>query len=315
MIPWKSSTAGTLPSGSSPSPAARSRADRGLGWSCEPHPADGNRHIVLTSLDADCSAPAFERGGAPSHSTTHPRRVALVARPGPGRPRGHRRRRSRERPPPHARSLPPARNRRHPIPNPVRLEVRQHDPQVRSIRLNDQVLRHLRLRSPLSPNDARRCGAWTGPNGTGSGGQRSRCVERKPASEVKMMISPACVPMEVSGRGYQQLVRALPCRATPVKVSFRQESCDEDERDVDRGQIVGDHRGRKMSVTEPSSAPKRSATSVSGQRKPFAAKIRLSPPTTTAATAARRSDRCTTPNTADTPCTTRWRTRPAYGWS
>lgn len=50
-----------------------------------------------------------------------------------------------------------------------------------------------------------------------------------------------------------------------------------------------------MFVTEPRSVPSRSATCVSGQRKPFAANSTLSPATTAAAIAVRRSDRFVKP--------------------
>jgi len=50
-----------------------------------------------------------------------------------------------------------------------------------------------------------------------------------------------------------------------------------------------------MSVTEPRPAPSRPATPVSGQRKRFPAKIRISAATTAAAMPARRSDRLAKP--------------------
>ena len=50
-----------------------------------------------------------------------------------------------------------------------------------------------------------------------------------------------------------------------------------------------------MSVTEPLGAPIDSATSVRGHRNPFAAKIAVSPATTAAATATRRSLRPASP--------------------
>src|SRR5918993_2640716 len=53
-----------------------------------------------------------------------------------------------------------------------------------------------------------------------------------------------------------------------------------------------------MSVTDPLSAPSDSATSVNGQRNPFAANSALSPPTTAAATTARRSLRPVNPATS-----------------
>lgn len=87
----------------------------------------------------------------------------------------------------------------------------------------------------------------------------------------------------------------------------------EDQRHVDRGQTVGEPTGQEDVGDEPSSAPSDPATSVSGQRKPFAAKITLSPPTTAAATATRRSVRFMNPAYSRYPCTTRWRTKPPYG--
>jgi hypothetical protein len=61
------------------------------------------------------------------------------------------------------------------------------------------------------------------------------------------------------------------------------------------GRLRANHRGSQISVTEPSAAPKFSASLVSGQRNPFAAKIKISPATTVPAMAARRSVRLATP--------------------
>jgi len=57
------------------------------------------------------------------------------------------------------------------------------------------------------------------------------------------------------------------------------------------GRLWANQSGRKISVTEPLPVPRESARWVRGQWNPFAAKIRLSPPTTAAATATLRSER------------------------
>jgi hypothetical protein len=67
------------------------------------------------------------------------------------------------------------------------------------------------------------------------------------------------------------------------------------EGNVDGGKVVANQRGSQLSVTEPSAAPIFSATWVSGQRNPFAAKMRLSPATAAPARAAPRPVRLAAP--------------------
>ena len=152
--------------------------------------------------------------------------------------------------------------------------------------------------------------------------QHGRLTSAKPPSSVRLRSPPPTFP--ANGHFLVFAVRPFPSDSARLPTFCRRDPCHapprpstrqhcrvhatapqnvpcvkrdrkDDERHVDSGQVAREPVGQVDVGDRACSAPSCSATCVSGQRQRLPTKMRLSPVTTAAATAARRSERPASP--------------------